>query len=105
MKRVASKEVARLWINGKAAQNGNKQFYSPDGVTLYSYGEHYVVAHQLPKQGIVLVNSSKVSPTTSRHCSFARQVVPSNLIVEVEDLTSKMDAIIERDFYDTSMFA
>lgn len=105
MKRVPSNKVAEFWIHGKAAQNSNKQFFSPDGVTLYSYGKHYVVAHRLPKQGIVLVNTTKVSPTTSKHSSYARRAIPSKLIVEVEDLTSKMDAIIERDFYSPEMFA
>lgn len=105
MKRVSSQQAAKLWINGKAAQNSNKQFYSEDGDTLYSYGEHYVVAHRLPKQNIVLVNTTKASSTTSRHCSLARQEIPANQIVEVEDLTSKLPSIIERDAYNPAMFA
>lgn len=104
MKRVSSKEVAKLWINGKASRNSNNQFYSPDGTTLYSYGKHYVVAHCLPKQNIVLVNTTRVSPTTSKHCSLARREIPASRIVEVEDLTAKLPSIIERDFYSPDMF-
>lgn len=76
MKRVSSQQVAKLWVNGKAAQNSNKHLYSEDGNTLHSYGEHYVVAHRLPKQNIVLVNTTKASSTTSKHCSLARKGNP-----------------------------
>lgn len=105
MKRVSSQQVAKLWVNGKAAQNSNKHLYSEDGDTLHSYGEHYVVAHRLPKQNIVLVNTTKASSTTSKHCSLARKEIPANQIVEVEDLTSKLPSIIERDIYNPAMFA
>lgn len=109
-KRTDNRTVAKIWATGKGdAQSNNGQFFNR-GNLLFSYGHHYVAGYivpgyYLPKGCVtrdhmtvlVLINAKKVSPTTSKHTSMARQAAASlareipgsaPVIVDVPDLNT-----------------
>ena len=69
MLRTNNRGVAARFAYGLPAVNSNGQFYSPDGVTLYSYGAHWPLAKWI--DGKFHVNDARYSVTTSKHRSFA----------------------------------
>lgn len=68
MLRTNNRGVAAAFANRRPATNSNGQFFSPDGITLYSYGAHWPVARW--HDGQLHVNDGKYSVTTSKHRSF-----------------------------------
>lgn len=74
---VDASQVCHLWANKSQDEartpSGNIYFTGP---TLYSYGEHFVIAHHLENGGI-LWNGASYSNTTSKQQSFARQSLAS----------------------------
>lgn len=69
MLRTNNRGVAARFANGLPAVNSNGQFFSPDGITLYSYGAHWPLAKWI--DGKFHVNDGRFSATTSKHRSFA----------------------------------
>ena len=58
-------EITKRWLtNGKPLKN-DRMFFEND--KLYSYGYHYVIARIDRERNIVLINSTKSTPTTNRH--------------------------------------
>jgi len=70
MLRTDNRGVARAFARQQAATNSNNQFYSPDGVTLYSYGAHWPIA--VWHKGVCYFHRERHSVTTSKHTSLAR---------------------------------
>ncbi len=69
MLRTTNRGVAQRFAKGLPAVNSNGQYFSPDGVTLYSYGAHWPLAKWI--DGKFHVNDERYSATTSKHRSFA----------------------------------
>lgn len=109
-KRTDNRTVAKIWAAGKGdAQSNNGQFFNR-GNMLFSYGTHYLAGYIVPDQYLpegsvtrdrmtvlVLINAKKVSPTTGKHTSMARQAAASlareipgsvPVIVNVPDLNT-----------------
>ena len=57
------KQVVDRWVNGKKAKGMNM---FTDGITIFSWGEHFPIAHKL-KGGRLLFNTDTYSPSTSKH--------------------------------------
>lgn len=73
MLRTDNRGVASAFAQHRAATNFNGQFFSPDGVTLYSYGEHWPVAAWI--DGTCVFHNERCSVTTSKQTSYARAAV------------------------------
>lgn len=75
-----SREVGHAWAHGRSphGQNhGGTLYFS--GATIYSYGEHYAIAHKTTDADggtVVFINDEKNSVTTAKHVSFVRQSIP-----------------------------
>ncbi len=69
MLRTNNRGVAARFAQGLPAVNSNGQFFSPDGVTLYSYGANWPLARWV--DGKFHINDARYSVTTSKHRSFA----------------------------------
>lgn len=70
MLRTSNRGVADAFAQRRAAINSNGQMFSPDGVTLYSYGAHWPIAAWI--KGECVFHSERCSVTTSKQTSFAR---------------------------------
>lgn len=71
--------LAHVWAN-RSQDNGrtSSQNYYFTGPTLYSYGNHFVVAHHVDLgngETVVLWNNGSYSNTTARHQRYARQAL------------------------------
>ena len=65
-------EITKRWLtNGKPLKN-NRMFFEND--KLYSYGKHYPMARIDRERNIVLINSTKSTPTTNRHKQIVKAV-------------------------------
>jgi len=59
-------EITNAWINQSTKKpKSSRMFFEND--KLYSYGYHYVIARIDRERNIVLINSTKSTPTTNRH--------------------------------------
>lgn len=68
---VSHEKVAEEWLKGNKS-TGSRMF--TNGITVFSYGEHFPIAHKLSER-IVLFNVSKYSSSTSHHQSYVRRVL------------------------------
>lgn len=96
MARYANDTLCHVWASGKkeSAKSNNGQLYF-EGRTLYSYGRHYAVGVTMP-DNVVLLNSSKSSVTTARHCTYAARAtshMARHYVPELEDIASALEAV------------
>lgn len=70
MLRTDNRGVARAFAERRAATNSNNQFFSPDGIILYSYGHHWPVAAWI--DGTCVFHNERRSVTTSKQTGYAR---------------------------------
>ena len=93
MARYANDTLCHVWASGKkyeAQSNHGSMFF--EGRALYSYGRHYAVAVRMP-DNVVILNSSKASVTTSRHCSYATRAtshMARYYVPELEDIATAL---------------
>lgn len=84
-----NKQLAAAWASRRPGKykSGNGTMIVEDGC-LYSYGKHYLVG--VIVNNLAIINLSKVSHTTGRHCSLARQAAAAAglRVVGVHNLTS-----------------
>lgn len=70
-------DVCKVFVNGsKNGAHSLNMSISHDGSTLYSYNT--AIAQKLPN-GSIIVNETKYSVSTSKHQSFLRRAIPSEL--------------------------
>lgn len=74
---MKNSQVAHTWAHGQAATGSN--FYSPDGVILYSYGGHFPCGERV-REGQFLVTSRGYSSSTAKHLNYTRQAVYGDVI-------------------------
>ncbi len=70
MRRTNTGDVMYQFARGEACRNHTGSLFSPDGITLFSYGDHFPVARF--DRGRLIVNDGKASVTTSRQQSALR---------------------------------
>ena len=70
MQRTDGRGVGTAFVQGKPACNSNSQLFSPDGVTVYSYGAHWPIAAWIDNE--LVMHKEKRSVTTSKHTSYIR---------------------------------
>ena len=78
MLRTNNRGVAQAFAERRPATNSNGQFYSPDGITLYSYGDHWPIARWV--DGECVFHQERYGIPTSKHTSFAFAAVPRAFI-------------------------
>lgn len=67
---MTNKELCRVFVNGaKKGLKGNSMHIDSSGSKLFSYGT--MIAQRL-KDGTIVVNETKYSPTTFRHQYYLR---------------------------------
>ena len=76
---ITNTEVVHAWIQGLSAKGQN--IYT-DGMTIWSYGEHFPIAKHLA-DGRVLYNMTRYSNTTSKHQALVRYEMYRNGIKSV----------------------
>ncbi len=90
---VSDKDVTKAWKEGKK-RKGNSMF--TDGITVYSWGEHFPIATKIGNK--ILFNSDKYSNSTSKHQSYTRSVcddyVECNTEQIIEAINSPNEPII-----------
>lgn len=91
-KRYNNGELGHAWFHGgnhESGQNGQGTFYF-EGLTIYSYGTHYPIAHkQYTATGlVVLFNDAQSTMTTeSKHKTSVRRAIPESVpVFYVEDV-------------------
>lgn len=95
MTRYANDTLCHVWASGKkdSAQSNHGSLYF-EGRALYSYGRHYCVGF-LMGDNTVLLNSTRASVTTSKHCSYAARAtshMARHYVPELEDIVSALIA-------------
>lgn len=78
---VSHSEVAEAWFLGDSLKGSN--MYT-DGVTIYSYGEHFPIATKI--KGIVLFNIDKYSSSTSKHQSYVYHMINNCYFCNTEEI-------------------
>ena len=107
---VSHSEVAQCWARGESVR-GSRMF--TDGVTVYSYGTHWPIATKINDGRQILFNTSKNSPSTSRHTSYVDRALPAwaeiincdeTQIKDVVNGSRNLDKIkvIEKTYYPTN---
>ena len=86
---VSHDDVAKAWIQGRKL-TGHNVF--TDGKTIYSYGEHFPIAHK--KDKAILFNTNKYSSSTSKHQSIVGRNIPEGYKVYECNTGEIIDAII-----------
>lgn len=76
---MPSREVTHVWASQQqpAGRNGKRTLYF-DGPTIYSYGNHWPLAHFL-RPDVVIINADTYGNSTSRHASYTRQALPRHV--------------------------
>jgi len=74
-------QLALRFFEGATKGKGSNMFI--EGDTIYSYGYHFKIAVRY--NGYCLFNSKSYSHSTSKHQSYVRGYLPSDLIIECPD--------------------
>lgn len=76
-------ECIEAWLRGETSgkAGGGRMYFR--GATLWSYGEHYPMAHIIAQSAGCLVNCESNSATTNKHMSLVRRGVSSRFSSDV----------------------
>ena len=81
---MRTEDVAINFLGGAKNGKANSVFIDTAGenTVLYSYGYHFPMALRYPNGGL-MINSDKYSVTTSKHQSYLRRHISSEIIEPV----------------------
>lgn len=76
---------------GTTRRRGHSVFTNSDNTTIYSWGEHFALAHAIDDRKLIIINGDRNSVSTSRHQSELRGALTTYLPKDYKQITIPFD--------------